>query len=164
MSNEEKKTPRKKPCNYEIRSAALKDLEFVYQIEVVSFRDAYPKTLLWQLIKDKKAICHIIEIEQKIIGFAVGLMRSNNKGHIISIAIIPKYRNCNYGSSLLKYLIADLRNHGASIIQLEVRISNNIAIKLYKNFDFLISATKRRYYSDGEDAYVMSCRLNEKNL
>ncbi len=161
MSKDKKTSPTKKPSNYQIRTASLKDLDYVYQIEVLSFRDAYPKSLIWQLIQDQKAICLIIEIDRQIVGFAVGFVRSKNIGHVISIAIDPKHRNYNYGSTILIQLLTELQIRGATSIQLEVRVSNKAALKLYKKCNFQIKETKRRYYSDGEDAYLMSCKLHE---
>ncbi|MDR0797125.1 MAG: ribosomal-protein-alanine acetyltransferase, partial [Nitrososphaerota archaeon] len=42
---------------------------------------------------------------------------------------------------------------------LEVRVTNEPAISLYKKLDFEISRTINGYYSDGEDAYVMTKKL-----
>ncbi|NVM53091.1 MAG: ribosomal protein S18-alanine N-acetyltransferase [Candidatus Helarchaeota archaeon] len=161
MSNKTGTPTETEKCNYDIRVATQKDLDRIYQIEVLSFREAYPKTLLWQLIKDKTAICLIIEDNQKILGFAVGIMRSGEKGHIISIAIDPKFRNFTLGSLVLTNLISMLKKRGASILELEVRISNKVAQKLYKKFNFQIKEIKQRYYSNGEDAYLMVCKLDE---
>ena len=40
-------------------------------------------------------------------------------------------------------------------ITLEVRVSNTVAINLYKSCGFEIAATRKRYYENGEDAYLM---------
>jgi ribosomal-protein-alanine N-acetyltransferase len=44
-------------------------------------------------------------------------------------------------------------------IYLEVRVTNGAGVALYKKLGFEISRTAHGYYSDGEDAYVMSKRL-----
>ena len=38
---------------------------------------------------------------------------------------------------------------------LEVRVSNTVAINLYKSFGYEIVTTRKRYYENGEDAYLM---------
>lgn len=39
---------------------------------------------------------------------------------------------------------------------LEVRVSNVVALELYKDFGFVIEALRPKYYEDtGEDAYIM---------
>ena len=40
-------------------------------------------------------------------------------------------------------------------ITLEVRVSNKVAINLYKSCGFNVVATRKRYYENGEDAYLM---------
>ena len=42
---------------------------------------------------------------------------------------------------------------------LEVRVTNEAAISLYKKLGFEVTRTLNGYYSDGEDAYVMTKRL-----
>ena len=42
---------------------------------------------------------------------------------------------------------------------LEVRVTNEPAIALYKKLGFEITRTINGYYSDGEDAYVMTKKL-----
>jgi ribosomal-protein-alanine N-acetyltransferase len=42
---------------------------------------------------------------------------------------------------------------------LEVRVTNAGGIALYKKLGFDVSRTIHGYYSDGEDAYVMSKKL-----
>ena len=144
-----------------IRPAALDDLDQIYQIESISFRDAYPLSLLRQLLRDRDSHCLVIEFRQQIAGFAFAIMRPQKIGHIISVAVHPERRKRNYGTLLVTKLIEILRSHGATVLVLEVRISNQIAQKLYKKFNFIIKDTKWHYYTDGEDAYFMVCELNE---
>jgi len=41
------------------------------------------------------------------------------------------------------------------LYRLEVRVSNSIAILLYESIGYRIQARIPRYYSNGEDAYLM---------
>jgi len=60
--------------------------------------------------------------------------------------------------------IEKFKKHNVSEIYLEVRVTNYPAINLYKKLNFEIVKVIPGYYSDGEDAYVMSLRLkNIKN-
>lgn len=145
---------------FKIRPATPDDLQQIHQIEVLSFRDPYPLSLLTQLVQDLDSVSLIIELEDKIVGYGVGLIRGRGitkKGMIVSIAIHPNYRNQKFGYHLLTQLISELKKAGISFIELEVRTSNIIAQKMYEKFNFKIKDTKRHYYSDGEDAYLMIC-------
>ena len=44
-------------------------------------------------------------------------------------------------------------------VNLEVRVSNVKAIALYQKFGFKNVAVRKRYYSNGEDAYLMIKKL-----
>ena len=60
------------------------------------------------------------------------------------------------GNCLLKY-VEDYKNKLIiKSISLEVRVSNNTAIKLYEENGYKISGIRKNYYEDnGEDAYIM---------
>jgi ribosomal-protein-alanine N-acetyltransferase len=143
--------------SYTIRPATNEDLTQIHQIEILSFKDPYPFSLLHQLVQDRNSINLVIELEQKIIGFAIGIIKSGQKGHIISVAIHPKYRNRSCGSELVAKLMHILREKGTKIIELEVRISNKIAQRMYEKFNFQTKSIRPHYYDDGEDAYLMIC-------
>ena len=56
----------------------------------------------------------------------------------------------------MKRLVDLARWHQAQRIFLEVRPSNDVAIKLYEQYGFKAAGVRRRYYQDnGEDAVIM---------
>jgi ribosomal-protein-alanine N-acetyltransferase len=154
-------TPSTSDKSYQIRPITTKDMDQIYQIETVSFPDAYPYGLLSQLIKASDSLCFLIEVDQKVVGYSLGIMNPEKKGHIISVAVHPLYRHCHYGTLLIDHLIAALHNKGVVTIELEVRVSNTIAQQLYEKFNFQIHRVRSKYYSDGEDAYLMVNKLKE---
>ena len=44
--------------------------------------------------------------------------------------------------------------------RLEVRCSNNDAVRLYEKLGFVIKQQLNAYYRDGEDAFLMAIELN----
>ena len=69
-------------------------------------------------------------------------------------------RGQGIGAALLEDLIKRARAVGdIESIFLEVRISNQPAIKLYERFGFMRQSIRPRYYSNGEDALVYRCNL-----
>ncbi len=82
--------------------------------------------------------------------------------HLISIAVLKPFRRRGIGSMLLRESMrASVRAYGAESMYLEVRVSNEPAIKLYEKFGFRKVRMIESYYLDGEDAYVMARRLKE---
>jgi ribosomal-protein-alanine N-acetyltransferase len=51
--------------------------------------------------------------------------------------------------------LAGVKEGGAAEIYLEVRVSNTIAVGLYKKLGFKINRVSDAYYRDGENSYVM---------
>lgn len=78
------------------------------------------------------------------------------KGHIISVAVIPDYRNQGIGYSLVEKALSALSALQADECYLEVRTNNDPAITLYRKMGFEISRTVPRYYYDGSEAHVMT--------
>jgi len=81
-------------------------------------------------------------------------------GHLISIAVLEEYRGQGIGKALLAETIRALREYySVESIYLEVRVSNERAIGLYRRFGFRVGRRIPYYYRDGEDAYVMVLRV-----
>jgi len=73
--------------------------------------------------------------------------------------VLNEYRRKGIGSSLIAQALKELANAQAKECYLEVRITNEAGINLYKKFGFVITQRIAYYYHDGEDAYVMSKKL-----
>ncbi len=85
-----------------------------------------------------------------------GLVR---KGHVVSIAVLPQRRRKGVASALIKAAMDGMCYYKAKQIFLEVRVTNGAGIELYKKLGLEVTRTINGYYSDGEDAYVMSKKL-----
>jgi len=97
-----------------------------------------------------------IEVGLSNFGFG-GLVR---KGHVVSIAVMPQTRRKGMASALIKRSMEGMEYYKAKQDFLEVRVTNEAAISLYKKLGFEITRTINGYYSDGEDAYVMTKKLS----
>lgn len=96
-----------------------------------------------------------IEVGLSNFGFG-GLLR---KGHVVSLAIMPKARRRGVASALLNAAMSGMQEYKAKQIYLEVRVTNDAGVNLYKKMGLEVTRTISGYYSDGEDAYVMSKKL-----
>lgn len=81
-------------------------------------------------------------------------------GHITSFAVLPEYRGHKIGQRLMASTLVAMKKRGASDCSLNVRVSNEIPIHLYRDrFGFEVDFTDEGYYEDGEDAYYMVKKL-----
>lgn len=80
---------------------------------------------------------------------------------ILKIATDPAYRRRGIAAELLALVASDARNLGASEMTLEVRASNAGAQTFYERMGLRTIGTRPHYYSDREDAVIMTGPLPE---
>ncbi|GGL68837.1 GNAT family N-acetyltransferase [Halocalculus aciditolerans] len=84
-------------------------------------------------------------------------------GHVKDLAVHPDRQGEGLGRALLERGLAVLAAQNVRSVKLEVRRSNQAALSLYRDHGFEYLRTLPRYYSDGEDAFVMICRLPNRD-
>jgi len=126
----------------------------------MSLHERFPETFI-VAEKEGMIIGYIMcRIESGFSGFSLKTLGLAKKGHVISIAVLPEHRKKGVGQALLKTALQAMSTHyNVKSCYLEVRVSNENAINMYKKVGFEIERTIRGYYSDGENAYIMSRKL-----
>jgi ribosomal-protein-alanine N-acetyltransferase len=93
------------------------------------------------------------------IGFLVAQCASP-EWELENIAVLPGFRQRGVGAALLSALIGEARIQHADRILLEVRASNQFAIRLYTQAEFQLLARRRDYYQNpAEDALLFGLVL-----
>ncbi|MGB3291446.1 MAG: ribosomal protein S18-alanine N-acetyltransferase [Phormidesmis sp.] len=77
------------------------------------------------------------------------------EAHIVTLAIEPSYQGQKLGQLLLTQLLLCGHRRGLTRATLEVRASNQKALKLYEKFGFKAAGIRKRYYADGENACIL---------
>jgi len=81
---------------------------------------------------------------------------------IESIVVHPEFREQGVGKQLLATALAWCREQQASLLSLEVRSRNVLAIRLYLRSGFVATGTRPGYYdSPDDDALQMELRLKQ---
>ena len=97
----------------------------------------------------------VAEVGEQQVGHA-GMMLVAGEAHITTVAVDPAWQGCGVASHLLLSLHRDAIARGITAMTLEVRVSNQRAIRLYRRFGYAPSGVRKNYYSDeGEDGLVM---------
>ena len=92
-------------------------------------------------------------INDKVIGY-LDYSLIYDRMEIDNFCVLYEYRNQGIGTKLLAHLISIAISYRVINITLEVRVSNEIAINLYKKFGFREVALRKYYYGD-EDGILM---------
>ncbi len=88
-----------------------------------------------------------------------GLWCIAEEAHISTIATHTRLRGRGYGEIVLAGMLLRAVALHAEYVVLEVRVSNRIAQNLYKKYGFVMVDVTRKYYRDGEDAFLMRLEL-----
>jgi [ribosomal protein S18]-alanine N-acetyltransferase len=142
-----------------IERVTLLDFDEIDGIEKRSFAHPYPKTLLIHDFNNNDfSHYYKVSLDKKIIGYA-GIWCTFEDGQIITIAIDPKHQGMGYGKKLLKFILAEAKQRGCEQMTLEVRVHNERAIQMYQQFGFHKLTVRKRYYENGDDAFLMKIDL-----
>lgn len=96
--------------------------------------------------------------QEKLLGY-VGIYCSVDEGEITNVAVAPAARRRGVARALLTELKRQLTDRGVLRTVLEVRVSNEPAIRLYEQMGFTILGTRKNFYEKPvEDAYIMACQ------
>lgn len=143
----------------EVSKASPRDIEDIYKIELASFKDPYPLSLLKRILEESPDGCFVAKHRGEAVGYVAASI-SAEAGHIISIAVKPESRGKGIGEKLLERLLEELKGKRVSTAFLEVRVSNKAAINLYRKLGFRESHRVPRYYSNGEDCIMFVRELS----
>lgn len=81
--------------------------------------------------------------------------------HLMNIAVDPERRREGIGTVLMEGFLEDARSLGAHAAWLEVAVTNEAAIAMYRAYGFDDVRIRRRYYQPGDvDAVVMRLVLS----
>ena len=97
----------------------------------------------------------VAESDGSVVGHA-GIMYVLNEGHVTTVAVDPQLHGRGIATQLMCALCHHARTRNTTALTLEVRVSNERAISLYRRFGFAPAGVRKNYYSEiNEDALVM---------
>jgi len=140
--------------------ASWRDLNAVRQIENVCFpKDAWP---LWDVI-GVLTLPNVVrlkaEVEGRVVGFIASDIRAAEQtAWIATIGVLPTYRRRGIGTALLRACEGSVSTQR---VRLNVRVSNEAAIHLYKELGYTHAGIWSKYYPDSEDALILEKMLHE---
>ena len=145
----------------EIRQLAYADLPQVIAIERRAFPTPWSLAMFVLELSKPSGICLTALEDGEIVGYLV-CSRYDTVWHLMNVAVEPSRQRQGIASALLERLFeqADRPNEQYT---LEVRTSNESAIRLYERFGFRAAGRRRAYYHDNrEDALIMWRTVEER--
>ena len=141
----------------QVLELTVEDIDAILPLENELYHKPWLKKDYEYELKDNPFAIYLKMIDKdsnEIMGY-IGFWIKFEQAEITKVSIAKKYQ----GHKLSKLLMADaerrMRLAECENSTLEVRVSNTVAINLYKSFGYEIVTTRKRYYENGEDAYLM---------
>ena len=147
------------------------DISTVQEIEREIFATPWPRNAYYRELASRSSAHYVIlrqegniekpptfkgsELDPSIIGYG-GMWRMYDEAHVTTIGVRRDLQHRGHGRVLFAGLVQAAYDMGAKWVTLEVRTSNENAMKMYDAFGFKVIGRRKGYYTDnGEDAIVM---------
>src|SRR5918996_122189 len=138
----------------DIRRLTYPDLPQVIAIERRAFPTPWSLAMFVLELSKPSGICLAALIDERLVGYLV-CSRYDTVWHVMNVAVGEPLLRQGLASTLLERLF-DMADKPNEQYTLEVRTSNEAAIRLYERFGFRAAGRRRAYYHDNrEDALIM---------
>ena len=146
------------------------DIATVQEVEREIFATPWPRNAYYRELASRASAHYVVlraegveaparfrgpEFDPTIIGYG-GMWRMYDEAHVTTIGVRRDLHHNGYGRILFAGLVQAAYDMGAKWITLEVRTTNDNAMRMYEGFGFKVIGRRKGYYTDnGEDAIVM---------
>jgi ribosomal-protein-alanine N-acetyltransferase len=145
----------------EIRLMQPADLKAVSAVERAAYQ--YP----WSLGIFRDCLlagyyCLVLDVAGAVTGYGI-MSIAAGEAHLLNLCVHPAAQRLGYGRRLLNTLLLKASDAQADKVFLEVRPSNEIALRLYRSAGFEQIGVRPAYYQaehGREDAVILAASLN----
>lgn len=137
------------------REMTESDVAVLAELEKVNFAHPWSYESLRKEIENDASIFVVAQIDGNVAGYA-GMYIIADEGDITNVVVSEEYRNKGIGHGIMQFIIQKAKLRNVNAITLEVRVSNEAAIHLYKTHGFVDSGIRPGFYDKPkEDAMIM---------
>jgi len=139
----------------DIRRLDLGDLDAIEVIEQRAYPTPWSRAMFASELAKPTSICLGAFEGSELVGYIVN-SRYVDAWHVMNVAVDPDRQRRGVATKLLERLFELTREDERRGYTLEVRVSNEGAIRLYEGLGFESRGIRRGYYTDNrEDALIM---------
>ena len=139
------------------------DLNECWRLDQKCFIDgeAYDRETIRYLLSHTQSVCFkVMSSTDEMIAFVVGMIEPDRTGHVVALGVDPAQRRLGHGRRLMHAIEQGFLGSGVTTVRLEVRTTNDAAQKLYFDLGYRIVRRMPRYYTSGDDGYLMVKNLS----
>ncbi len=140
-----------------VREIADGDVEKVRWLEEISFPDPWSAEGIRESMRQDYTRLFGAWHGEMLVGYAI-IYFTIDEGELVRIAVEPSFRRAGVASLLLGEFFRISREAGKKRALLDVRESNEAAIKLYTKAGFETDGRRKNFYAKPEEAAVLMSR------
>lgn len=145
------------PVTQRIRPMQVVDIKAVRKVECAAYGFPWTASIFRDCLRVGYYCC-VMENPLGLVGHGV-MSYAISECHILNICIHPDYQGQGLGRNLVLHQLDVAKLNGVRMAFLEVRLSNNIAYKLYESLGFDEVGIRKEYYPaewGREDAMILA--------
>lgn len=134
------------------------DVHECWRLDQRCFSDgeAYDRETIRYLLSHNQSVSYkMVTPENEMIAFVVGMVEPDSTGHVVALGVGPEHRRAGHGRRLMDAVERGFSDRGIRTVRLEVRTSNEPAQQLYLQLGYKIIRRMSRYYTSGDDGFLM---------
>jgi len=138
-----------------IRPLELSDLSAIEAIEQRAYPTPWSRSMFASELAKPTSICLGAFEGDALVGYVIN-SRYVDAWHVMNVAVDPDRERRGIATALLRHFFDLTRDDERRGYTLEVRVSNDGAVRLYERLGFEARGLRRGYYTDNrEDALIM---------
>ena len=151
-----------KLAEIKVRPMREEDIKAVANIEKLCFSKPWSEDGIKSELTNDKAHFFVATKLGTVCGY-IGMHIVLDECYIANIAVLPSQRRQGVGEKLLCFAEAIAENERCAFISLEVRVSNEGAIRLYEKRGFQKIGERKNFYSEPtENGLIMTKKFKEE--
>ncbi len=143
----------------QIRPMIAEDVGAIAQLEAANFSLPWDDASIRGELDNPLSFWLVALCDNKVVGY-VGTQTVMGEADMLNLAVDQQYRRHGIARALVEELIRYLKTRDVAKLLLEVRVSNEPAVKLYEKMGFSVLGRRPRYYQrPKEDAWILGKEL-----
>ena len=127
----------------------------VAELEKLCFSEPWSERSVASELNNPLALWLVADDNGRVAGY-IGSQTVMDETDMMNVAVHPDYRKQGIATALIVGLVEELRKMGSRCLTLEVRASNENAIRVYERLDFQQVGCRKNYYRNPkEDALIL---------
>ncbi|MDE7330834.1 MAG: ribosomal protein S18-alanine N-acetyltransferase [Lachnospiraceae bacterium] len=138
-----------------IREMEAADVEAASKIESEAFSMPWSAQDFLEMVEADYAYYYVAVEDGSVVG-CCGIRNMAGDGEITNVVVAADYRKKGIGRKIMEYMLERAKENGMGDCTLEVRVSNQPAIRLYESLGFKGEGVRPGFYDrPKEDALIM---------